>query len=215
MKVVDQSYQIIYPNNCPNGLIDECKKIELAGRTCYKSEDKITDDSWKKFVTMLRDKQHGAMLEHSSITIKFITSRGVLAELTRHRLASYAVESTRYCNYSKEKFDKEIAVIDPFISEGICDSTVYKEWKETCEKAEESYFKLLEYGYTPQIARSVLPTCLKTEITMTMNFRELIHILKLRCSKSAHPEIRALFLPLYKYLKEVIPEVFLIKDLEE
>jgi thymidylate synthase (FAD) len=212
MKIVKQSYEILSPV-VPLGLVEECKKIEKAGRLCYKSEDKITDDSWRKFITMLREKQHGAMLEHSSMTLKLITDRGVLAELTRHRIASFAVESTRYCNYSKDKFSNEITVIDPFIEE--CDDKVYKDWKELCEFSEKKYFDILSKGYTPQIARSVLPQSLKCEIIITANFREYLHIFTLRCSKAAHPSIRNLFLPVYKELNKIIPEIFTIKEIDD
>lgn len=214
MKIVKADSEIIFPLD-NEGIINECKKIEKIGRVCYKSEDKITENSWKNFVMMLRKNKHGAMLEHSSLSVKFITSRGVTHELIRHRLASFAQESTRYCAYNKDKFNNEITVIDPFISGGKCDSDSYKEWRELCEKAEKSYFKVLDLGYSPQIARGVLPTCLKAEICVTTNFREWLHIFDLRISKFAHPEICALMTPLYKHLHSIIPEVFTIDRIEE
>jgi thymidylate synthase (FAD) len=213
MKIIKPSYEIIFPLG-ENGLINECRKIERIGRICYKSEDKITDNSWKKFVSMLRERQHGAMLEHSSMSVIFTTSRGVTHELVRHRLASFGQESTRYCNYNQDKFGKEISVIDPFIITGAGDSDSYSSWKLSCEEAEKRYFKILEKGYSPQIARAVLPTCTKAEIGITCNFREFFHIFSLRISKNAHPEICELMTPLYKYLHNIIPEIFTIDSVD-
>lgn len=161
----------------PLGLIERC------GRVCYKSEDKITDTSKYKFVEMLLKRGHEAVLEHASATYLLITDRGVTHELVRHRLASYCQESTRYCNYGNE-----ITVVEP---PGLSDYDA-KEWRQACGIAETCYKNLLAGGQSPQIARSVLPTCLKTEITITANFREWRHIFKLRTSAAAHPQIREL-----------------------
>jgi thymidylate synthase (FAD) len=209
MRIVEQKYEIISPNGIL-GLQQECHRIERMARLCYKSEDKIAPSSWKKMITVLREKQHGAMLEHSSMTVLFTTDRGVTHELVRHRVASFAQESTRYCNYTNDKFSNEITVVSPFLHEHgtDCDSDDYDSWKSACEKAEQEYFNLIKNGETPQIARSVLPTCLKAEIGVTANFREWLHIFKMRCAKDAHPQIRALMTPLYEYLHETIPEVF-------
>jgi len=205
MQIVKQGYQFIYPTTNKE-FINEAKKIEAAGRLCYKSEDKITEDSYKKFISMLREKQHGAMLEHSTMSIKFITDRGITHEIVRHRVASFAQESTRYCNYSKDKFNNEISVIEPFCGEA--DDESYRVWLAAMEAAEKAYFKMLELGYSPQISRSVLPTSLKTEIVVTANFREWLHIFKLRTAPAAHPQMVALMTPLYKELNSVLPEIF-------
>lgn len=163
-------------------------KIERAGRTCYKSEDKITTDSARDFVKMLINRKHGAMLEHANITVKFITDRGISHEIVRHRIASYAQESTRYCNYSRDKFGNKISVIKPIdIPEG---SEAYEIWLDSVNSAAEHYFKLVNEGYSAQIARSVLPTCTKTEIVVTMNIREWRHFFELRCDKAAHPDMQ-------------------------
>lgn len=152
---------------------------------------------------MLREKQHGAMLEHSQMSVLFTTDRGISHEIVRHRIASFAQESTRYCNYSKAKFGKEITVIDPNFD---LDDINY--WMKAMEEAEEQYFKLIDNGQTAQMARSVLPNSLKTEIVMTANFREWLHFFNLRCAPAAHPQMRELVTPLYKYLHGIIPEVF-------
>ena len=162
MKIIKPSYEIMTPINRDELL----KSIEIAGRTCYRSSDKITEDSASKFVRMLIKNGHEAMIEHNSISVKFICDRGVSHELVRHRIASFAQESTRYCNYSQDKFGNEITVIKPFFFD---DVNSYVTWQEACLFSEEQYFNLLKLGRSPQEARSVLPNSLKTEIVVTMN----------------------------------------------
>jgi len=182
------------------------KKIERIGRTCYKSEDRITDDSAVKFVKMLVENGHEAMIEHVHVSVRIICDRGVSHEIVRHRMASYAQESTRYCNYGKDKFGNEITVIEPNFWNDKPDCK--KVWEEAMKQAEEAYMKLIELGATPQEARSVLPNSLKTEIVVTMNLREWRHFFKLRTDKAAHPQIREIAVPLLKAFKEKIPVVF-------
>lgn len=187
---------------------DELHLIENAARTCYKSEDRMTVDnsSAKKMIAKLIESGHEAMLEHSSLTVKFVTDRAIANELVRHRLAAYAQESTRYCNYSKDKFGGEITVVRPgYLVPG---TTGYNTWYLHCCDAERSYFSLLDFGLTPQEARIVLPLCLKTEIVVTANYREWRHIFKLRTAPDAHPEIRRLLTPLLVELKQRIPVIF-------
>lgn len=182
------------------------KKIERIGRTCYKSEDKITDTSAVNFVKMLIERGHEAMIEHIHISVRIICDRGVSHEIVRHRIASYAQESTRYCNYSKDKFGNEITVIEPNFWE---DKPECKQiWEQAMRQSEEAYLKLIELGASPQEARSVLPNSLKTEIVVTMNLREWRHFFKLRTDKSAHPQIREIAIPLLQAFKEKIPVVF-------
>lgn len=182
------------------------KLVERAGRTCYKSEDLITEDSAKKFIAGIVRSGHHSVIEHVNITVRFVCDRGILAELTRHRLASYSVESTRYANYSKDKFGNEITVIEPlFWEEG---SPEYEQWASAMQEAEQRYMKLLSLGAKAEQARSVLPNSLKTEIVMTCNLREWKHVFRMRCQKAAHPQIRELMLPLLKELHEKIPVVF-------
>lgn len=185
------------------------KNIELAKRVCYKSEDKITDDSYLKSVQELIDRKHEAMLEHGSVSVIITCDRGISHELVRHRIASFAQESTRYCNYTKDKFGNEITVIKPFFfEEGSC---AYDEWKESCERAESAYFELLSIGRSPQEARDVLPNSLKTEIVITMNLREWRHFFKLRaCGTTGkpHPQMLEITVPMLKSFQERIPLVF-------
>ena len=208
MKVIRAGFEIITPIDGTTIL----KRIEQAGRVCYKSEEKITNDSCAPFVKMLISRGHEAMIEHCTFTVKFVCDRGVSHEIVRHRIASFAQESTRYCNYSADKFGNEITVILPFFFDTgmgtASNSAVYEEWKTACEVAERAYFKLLEYGAKPEEARSVLPNSLKTEIVVTMNLREWRHFFKLRTAKAAHPQMREITTPLLETLKRQIPVVF-------
>lgn len=182
------------------------RHIEQCGRVCYKSEDKTTEDSAQKFVANIIARGHEAVLEHFSITVKFICDRGVSHELVRHRLASYCQESTRYCNYDNEKFGSQITVVEPcYLTYG---TKQYNLWRNACLCCEVSYFSLLNNGCTPQEARAVLPNSLKTEVVMTANLREWRHFFKLRCAPAAHPQMREIALMLLAQFKEQIPVVF-------
>lgn len=182
------------------------KQIELAGRTAYKSEDKITPNSAKDFVKMIHKRGHLSVIEHQFVTVRIICDRGISHEIVRHRLASYTQESTRYCNYTKGKFGSEITVIEPcFWTQN---DERYNVWKQTIEQIEAGYNKLIELGATPQEARSVLPNSLKTEIVMTMNLREWRHFFTMRTSKAAHPQMREVAIPLLKEFQKLIPVVF-------
>lgn len=185
--------------------VEYLKKIELCGRVCYKSEDKITDDSAEEFVKRLIKNGHEAMIEHGdSITVKFVCDRGVSHEIVRHRLFSFAQESTRYCNYGK---DDEITVINPGFWEK--DSACYDAWLNAVSEAEYAYLKLTqEYGATPQEARSVLPNSLKTEIIVTGNPREWRHFFKLRLDKAAHPNMKMVAWMAFVILNSKLPELF-------
>jgi len=202
MKIVKATYEIMTPINRQEIL----KNLEIAGRTCYKSEDKITTDSASKFVRMLVSRGHEAMIEHYSLTIKFTCDRGISHEIVRHRIASYGQESTRYCNYSKNKFGNEITVIEPYFWPK--DSENYKTWEAACRQAEDAYFALLQNGATPEEARSVLPNSLKTELIATMNMRAWRNFFQLRTAKDAHPQIREIARPLLTELQAVLPEIF-------
>ena len=185
-------------------MIDAKVFLELVGRTCYKSENKITEGTAPMFIEMLKNRGHHAMLEHCTASVKFVCDRGVSHELVRHRLCAYAQESTRYCNYSKDKFDREISVIEP---PGLSPEA-RRCWQRACGCAEDEYMRLIDMGVAPQIARSVLPTCLKTEIWCTANLREWMHIFKLRCAPEAHPQIRELMLQAQAIFAKEIPELF-------
>jgi thymidylate synthase (FAD) len=181
------------------------KMIELAARTCYKSEDKITEDSHIKLIKKLIEMGHHAMLEHASASIKFICDRGVTHELVRHHLCAYAQESTRYCNYGKDKFSAEISAIQP---PDLKEEIQYASWIEACRCAEKNYLIMVTAGCPPQIARSVLPTCLKTEIVCTANLREWRHIFSLRLSIKARPQIKEIMRVALSLLKMECPTVF-------
>jgi len=198
MEIINQSYEILDDINQEQIL----KKLELCGRTAYKSEDKITEDSANRFIKSLIDKGHESVIEHVSLSVKFITDRGVSHELVRHRLVSYTQESTRYCNYAKKGM---IFIRPPFF---VADTFEYILWQNRMRQVEEHYNKLIKEGFTPQQARCILPNCLKTEIVTTANLREWRHILKLRTSPEAHPQIRELMLPLLEELKEKLPVIF-------
>ena len=163
--------------------------VEAAGRTCYLSE-RVEGDTTEDFIKRLMKRNHWSVLEHASISLRFICDRGVTHELVRHRLASYSQESTRYCNYSKGKFGNEITVIEPCFWEE--NSPEYQMWKKACEFSETMYMDLLNQGATPQQARSVLPNSLKTEIVVTMNVREWRHFLEMRwvgIAGAPHPQM--------------------------
>ena len=195
MKIINASYKIETPIDGAEIL----KRIEKAGRTCYKSEDRITAESAEAFVRMLIERGHESVLEHESLTVRFICDRGISHEIVRHRLASYSQESQRYVRYNGD-----IEFINPRMS----NAKAYEAWQELCERAEETYKELLSYGVQPEQARSVLPNSTKTEIVMTANLREWRHFLKLRTAKAAHPQMRELTVPLLKELQERIPVVF-------
>ena len=202
MKIIKPYTEII---SCTDGG-QMLRNIELCGRICYKSEDKITDDSAEKFVRMIIKSGHESVLEHEKITVRFVCDRGVTHELVRHRIASYSQESTRYCNYSKDKFGSELTFIRPYFWQD--DDEKYLLWKETMQQIENAYIRMTEMGAKPEEARSILPNSLKTEIAVTMNLREWRHYFRLRTSPKAHPQIREVSVPLLEEFKRLIPAVF-------
>jgi len=208
MILVKPKHKIIHKNMYPEEL------VEMAGRTCYKSENKVTHNSSKKFVRQLIDKGHHSVIEHANMTVKFICDRGVTHELVRHRLAAYSQESTRYCNYSRVV----TFVIPPWVyippgeynylsSEAEIIRPV-STWYRAMLSAERDYKDLLDYGWSPQQARAVLPNSIKTEIVMTANLREWRHVFTLRCAKAAHPQMRELMIPLFEECRTKMPEFF-------
>jgi thymidylate synthase (FAD) len=182
------------------------KRIEKAGRTCYKSEGAITEDTHIGFIRKIIQSGHESVLEHEKITARIICDRGVSHEIVRHRLAAYSQESTRYCNYSGEKFGNEITVIKPFFFER--ESQEEALWYIACTQAEKSYLRLLYINRSPQEARSVLPNSLKTEIVVTYNLREWRHFFRLRAAKAAHPQMRQIAIPLLLFMQQQMPPVF-------
>lgn len=182
------------------------RRIEKIGRVCYKSEERIGEGTAEKFIAGIIKRGHESVIEHGSITVKVTCDRGVTHEIVRHRIASYSQESTRYCNYSKDKFGGEITFIRPcFWAE---DDEKFAVWKETMQSIEDSYVKLISLGAKPEEARSILPNSVKTEIMVTMNLREWRHFFKLRTSERAHPQIREVAIPLLNELKGLVPVIF-------
>jgi len=204
MKIVDASYEILTPING----VEILKHIEKIARTCYKSEDLITKDgeSAKKIVGNLIKMGHEAMIEHFAISVKFVCDLGFYKDLTRHRIASFAIESTRYCNYSKGKFGNEITYIRPV---NILPNTPeYKIWHDCMESIERSYLAMSALNCKPDQMRMLLPHSIKADVNITANLREWRHIFKLRCSKAAHPSIHTLMRELLAEFKKRIPIIF-------
>lgn len=202
MKEIRPSFEIM--DDIDGGKI--LQKLERCGRVCYKSEDKITEGSAEKFIGMILKSGHESVLEHEKLTVKFICDRGVTHEIVRHRIASYSQESTRYCNYSKDKFGNELTFIRPCFWAD--DSEEYAVWKQAMEDIEKTYVKLISLGAKPEEARSILPNSLKTEIVCTMNLREWRHFFRLRTAERAHPQIREISVALLDELKKRIPVIF-------
>ena len=181
------------------------KRIERACRTCYRSEGKITEDSYKQLLKNCITRGHESVLEHEKVTVRIYNDVGSYKDLTRHRFASFSVESTRYCSYDKDKYGNEISFINPIYIE---DKEVYEVWKKTMQEIENGYIQMKKLGATTDMCREVLPHSVAAEYTMTANIREWKHILSLRTTKHVHPYIRQVLIPLLKYFKEQMPDIF-------
>lgn len=181
------------------------KNIERACRTCYRSEGMITDDSYKRLLTNCLNRGHESVLEHEKITVRMTCDIGVYKDLTRHRFGSFSIESTRYCNYGKDKFDNEIKFIDPC---NMDKKELFNEWYSACTEIEQRYLKMAELGATPDQMRMILPHSTAAQVTMTCNIREWRHILDLRTKKMTHPAIRQILIPLLLKFKKDMPELF-------
>ena len=181
------------------------KRIERACRTCYRSEDKISDESCKNLLTNCLNRGHESVLEHEKITVRIYSDIGTYKDLTRHRFASFSVESTRYCSYNKDKYGNEIAVVNPVYME---DKEVFETWKKAIEDMEKAYMKMKELGASTDMCREILPHSTAAEYTMTANIREWKHILELRTTNHVHPAIRQVLIPLLLLFKEQMPEIF-------
>ena len=199
------------------------KHLELCARNCYKSEDKITDESANRMIRSLLMRKHESPVEHVSISVRFICDRGVSHEIVRHRLASYSQESTRYVNYSGDKAGGEITYID--LAGGLAydfnmsqlppemTDAIYEEWLKANEDAEKHYMKLIELGATPQIARSVLNNSTKTDLIMSANPREWRNFFSLRCDLASHPQMREVARELLQVMYNIFGVIF--EDLYE
>lgn len=215
MKIIDPCIEVENYNG-----LKIMKNIERACRNCYRSEDVISDNSYKTLITNCINRGHESVLEHEKITVRMTCDIGVYKDLTRHRFGSFSIESTRYCNYGKDKFDNEIKFIKPVfympgaiedyegpLDKSNCLKTQY--WKRCCEFIEQTYLDMTNIvGAKPDEMRMILPHSTAASVYMTANIREWKHILSLRCSKAAHPAIRQLLIPLLLKFKEDMPEIF-------
>ncbi len=202
VKVVSDSVEIMTPLDGEAIL----KHLELCIRNCYKSEDKIEPGSAEKMIRKIIELKHEAMLEHFSITVRLITDIGVYKDLTRHRIASFAIESTRYCNYSKGKFGSEITVMEP--PELVPGTEAYDIWMKCMTDIETAYNTLAAQGYKADVCRMVLPHSTKASVIMTANLREWRHIFKLRTAKAAHPTVRRIMAKVLSEFQRQIPIIF-------
>ena len=199
MKIIKQSIGLIWITPKAE------RNIEYCGRISYKSENLITSTSAKDFIKKIIELGHESVLEHASASIKIITNRGISHEIVRHRLASYTQESTRYCNYAKNKFNNELT----FIEQNYSDIKTYCRWTTLLQRIELDYLRMVnKNNIKPEIARGILPNDLKTELAMTANFREWRHFLKLRTSPKAHPQMQELANMIWNVLKAHAPTVF-------
>lgn len=206
MRIVKAGYEILfYPQ------LEELILMEAIGRTPYKSHENLTGESHKEFFKRLISNHHEAMLEFADIIVKFIVDRGVSHELVRHRLCSFAQESTKFCNYTKQRFGGETTFVDltAHLKGNILAESLWNQAMTTCERV---YKEMIKLGISPQIARGVLPNSLKTEIVVKANIREWRKIFSLRTPITAHPQMREVMVPLLKDLQSLVPIVF--DDLE-
>lgn len=213
MIVLKPTYEIITPMSWD----EMVKHVERCGRTCYKTEARLGINT-REFVRNIIDRGHESVIEHVCFSVLFTVDRGITHELVRHRLASYSQESTRYCNYASGKFDSQISFISidkgmdlDFNMDAITPeeaTTILQEWVQAMKHAEEHYMKLIKLGASPQIARSVLPQSTKADIMVTANIREWRHILRLRTSRAAHPQMREIMIPLFIELRQLCPVFF-------
>lgn len=202
VKIVEQSFEIMTPIDGKAIL----KHLELCARNCYKSEGSISEDSAERMIKKLIELKHEAMIEHFNISVKFTTDLSFYKDITRHRMASYAIESTRYCMYAKDKFGSELTVIEPCnIEKG---TPEYAEWLRCMEDIERAYLAMAKLGCKPDQCRMLLPHSVKADMIMTANLREWRHVFKLRADKAAHPGIQVLMKALLKEFSQQIPVVF-------
>lgn len=191
MKIESQKVEIILPPSYDKVLM----QLELCARNCYQSECK--DDLLEKeaFIKTLIELGHMSILEHCSFTFRITTSRGIANQIVRHRTGKYTQESTRYCNYAKDKFEG-VSFIEP----SSCSSRLKHAEIEHFKKCEKTYLELLEIGMKPEFARNVLPLATKTTLIATFDGRNLRNFLEQRLSKEAHPDIKEIA----NYIKSIM-----------
>ena len=204
MKIVEAQITQITPLNGRAML----KQIEEIARTCYRSEDKITADgkSAEQIVKALVNAGHWAMLEHATISMRYLSNIAAYKDLTRHRHGSYAIESTRWCSYNKGKFGSEIKFLDPV--EIPKDSLKYQVWLNSMEQAETNYMNLASMGAKPDELSLVLPQSTAAEFVITANLREWNHIFRLRAVGHSRPCVQQIMQPTLAMFHKEIPIVF-------
>jgi len=217
MLAINPSFNVRFPKSKAT-ITEMLELVEEAARICYQAEGNMGETFNADFIRSKIDMGHESVIEHSMVSVRVVSDRGVSHETVRHRVASYSQESTRYCNYGKGKFGRQITVID--LTRGIeldpkmknlspeTIQLILLEWAVAMVNAETSYMKMLDLGASPQIARSVLPNSTKTEIMMTMNFREWRHFFRLRTPLAAHPQMREITIPLLAHFKKTFPVMF-------
>jgi thymidylate synthase (FAD) len=224
MRIIEPSADFMFPEDFKGDTkFPYLKRLERIARTCYQSEGNICDGSDKKLIQKLLNKKHYPMFDHAHISVIALCDRGVSHEIVRHRLAAYAQESTRYCNYSKDKFSGHVTFIKPCFFPDIqlgtfglddvrCNANDYTEnsyhWLKAMLAAEDRYLRMVGNGCSPQEARSVLPNSLKTSIVMTYDFTVWRHFFQLRTAHAAHPQMRQIIRPLLQKFKANIPLIF-------
>lgn len=202
VRIVEPSYEVWTPLDGDYIL----KFIEKCARNCYKSEGAIEQGSAQRMVRKLIDLGHTAMLEHYNITVKITCDLGVYKDITRHRHVSYAIESTRYCNYYKDKFGSELTIVRPFHIEP--ESEMYNAWyKGVCE-IEKQYMEMCKLGAKADQARMLLPHSVKADVVMTANIREWRHIFNLRTAPAAHPSVQQIMKQVLAEFRKNIPVLF-------
>lgn len=206
MRIVKPSFEILSATNIEY-VTEQLKIIELAGRNCYKSEDKICEGSHNKIIGMLRSKKHFSVLEHGNMTVRMIGSRAFSHQLVRHRIAAYSQESQRYCNYSKDKFGSGVTFIEP-VPFDTWSKVLQDNFKVSLQLAEKCYLELLDQGMKAEDARGVLPNQCKTEVVVTMNLRSWMHFFSMRCDKHAQSEIRLIAKGLLSEFYTLMPVIF-------
>jgi len=206
MKIVKARARVMYPTK--PGARAALKRLEIAGRTCYKSEDRISEGSAGKFASMVLGRGHESVIEHISATFRISTDRGISHEIVRHRLASYSQESTRFVNYRKK--GAGIDFVDPRLAfPKMAGTRAFRVWRDACARAEEAYLELEAMGMPPELCRDVLPTSTRTDLVMTANVREWRHFCTMRAAPAAHPQMREVAWPILDTLSTYWPELFM------
>lgn len=211
MKIIDPTFEYI---SAPTR-VAAYEIIAMAMRNCYRAELNAMPATDEEMVEKVMKKRHLSLLEFVDVSVNITCDRGVTHELVRHRLCSFAQESTRYCNYSGEKFGRELTFVKPsWAAEHDLDALPipllrkYNIWVRSMEEAEKAYIEMLGEGASAQEARSVLPSSLAAKIAVKANLREWIHIFRMRCDIPAHPDMRVTMMPILVSMLDLYPVVF-------